>query len=113
MKGLKCRGRFYHGRNPHPFRKLLTGLVAFLGAIVLFCQGMNSLSDRADKEQKKSLEEAIWRGITQCYAIEGRYPESLEYLKEAYGVQYDSERFFVDYQVLGSNIVPDVTIIEK
>lgn len=113
MKGINRMGRFYHGKNPHPLRRILTGLFVFLAAAFIFCQGLNQLSVKTSEEQKKSLEEAVWRGITQCYAIEGRYPESLEYLKKEYGVQYDSDRFFVDYQPLGSNIVPDVTIIER
>ena len=45
--------------------------------------------------------------------MEGSYPESLEYLKEHYGITYDEDRFFVDYKIVGTNILPDVTIIEK
>ena len=63
--------------------------------------------------QKESLESALIRNITYCYAVEGSYPESLDYLKEHYGLTYDEDRFFVDYQVIGANILPDVTIIEK
>ena len=48
-----------------------------------------------------------------CYAIEGSYPESLQYLKDNYGLTYDEEKYFIDYQVLGSNILPDVTIIDR
>ena len=63
--------------------------------------------------QKESLENAITRSITHCYAVEGSYPASLDYLKENYGLTYDEDLFFVDYQTIGSNILPDVTIIEK
>ncbi len=52
------------------------------------------------------------RSIANCYALEGEYPESLEYIKENYGLVYDEDRFFVDYRVSGSNIMPDVTIID-
>ena len=47
----------------------------------------------------------------QCYAIEGRYPPSLEYMEEHYGLVYDKDIFFVDYQPIGSNLYPDVTVI--
>lgn len=113
MWSRKQEGRFYHGKRQHLSRKILTNMCVLLAAVFLFYQGMNQLSDWAGQEEKKSLEEAVWRGITQCYAIEGRYPESLEYLKQEYGLQYDTERFFIDYQALGANIVPDVTIVEK
>lgn len=45
--------------------------------------------------------------------LRGAYPESLRYLEEHYGLIYDEDRFFIDYQILGSNIMPDVTIIDK
>ena len=47
------------------------------------------------------------------YAANGFYPESLEYLKEHYHISYDTDKYFVDYQALGENIFPDITIIEK
>ena len=34
-------------------------------------------------------------------------------LKAHYGLTYDENLFFVDYQTVGANIYPDVTIIEK
>ena len=61
----------------------------------------------------ETLEQAVSRGIVHCYAMEGAYPESLQYLKDHYGLIYDEDRFFVDYQVLGSNLIPDVTIIDR
>ena len=53
------------------------------------------------------------RSITYCYSVEGAYPESLDYLRDNYGLYYDEDMFFVDYRVSGSIILPDITIIEK
>ena len=64
-------------------------------------------------EQKETLETALHRAAVYCYSIEGTYPESLEYLETVYGITYDKSRFFVDYQVLGSNLMPDITVIER
>ena len=68
---------------------------------------------RTRRHQKESLERALNRSIVYCYATEGTYPESLEDLKAHYGLTYDEDLFFVDYQTVGANIYPDVTIIEK
>lgn len=46
-------------------------------------------------------------------ALEGVYPESLEYLKEHYGLTYNEDRYIVNYEALGSNLMPDVTVMEK
>ena len=64
-------------------------------------------------QEKQSLEEAIQRDIVTCYALEGVYPESLEYLKEHYGLTYNEDRYIVNYEALGSNLMPDVTVMEK
>lgn len=105
--------RFYYGRQQSGVRGAMISLVVFFVVILLFCAGLDGASQKTKREQKASLEDAVWRSITQYYAIEGRYPESLEALKEEYGLQYDSEEFFVDYQVYGANLVPDVTILER
>ena len=59
------------------------------------------------------LENALDRSITQCYALEGSYPPSLSYLVENYGLTYNSEQYFIDYQYIGSNLRPDTMIIER
>lgn len=94
-------------------KHMLLGFCTFFCIIILLCGGFDHIFKRTMNEEKKCLEDAIWRGITQCYAIEGRYPQNLNYLKEHYQISYDTDDFFVDYQVLGENILPEVTIIEK
>ena len=64
-------------------------------------------------QTKESLTQALNRDITYCYATTGRYPESLEAIKKDYGLIYDDSLFFVDYRTQGSNIYPEVTIIER
>lgn len=113
MKHIRRTERFYHEGRKGFQNGFFVKVIIFLGVLFVFSSGVEQLSQKTVTEQKKSMEDAIWRGITQCYAIEGRYPQNLEYLKREYGVQYDSDKFFVDYQVLGENIMPDVTIIEK
>lgn len=104
--------RFYYGRRQRGIQGAMISLIVFFVVILLFCAGIDSTFGKAKKEQKANLEAAVWRNITQYYAIEGRYPESLETLKEQYGLQYDSEQFFIDYQVFGANLMPDVTVLE-
>ena len=51
--------------------------------------------------------------VTQYYALEGHYPETLDDLTENCGIQYDKKQFFIDYQIAGANILPDITVIER
>ena len=86
---------------------LLTGILILL----LFLRGVQSVSDTTVAKQKESLETALSRSIAQCYAVEGMYPPSLNYLKEHYGLTYDEDKFFVDYQSIGSNLMPEVNVL--
>ena len=105
--------RFVYQKPKNPLVGVLPSVCVFLAIALLFFQGISSVSSGTKKRQKESLENAINRSITHCYAVEGSYPASLDYLKENYGLTYDEDLFFVDYQTIGSNILPDVTIIEK
>lgn len=97
------------------FAKLpvLLSIAAFIILFVLFYSGITSVSKTNKDKQKESLETALHRSITQCYTVEGAYPPSLTYIKDHYGLTYDESLFFVDYQPIGANIMPDVTVIVR
>lgn len=105
--------RFQYKKQAHKPSGFLLSVCIFLAVLFIFLQGLSSLSDNTARRQKESLENAITRSITYCYTVEGAYPEDLDYIKNNYGLTYDEDAFFVDYRVAGSNILPDITIIEK
>lgn len=88
-------------------------VVVFFVILILCIGGILMLGSSTKDRQQKSLEMALHRDIIQCYAVEGTYPPSLNYIKEHYGLTYDEESFFIDYQPSGSNLQPDITIIRK
>lgn len=85
-------------------------LVLVLGIFIVFS---DSFSQSNRMHEKEILQAALNRSITQCYALEGSYPHNLDYLKEHYGLTYNEAHFFIDYQYIGGNLRPDVTIIER
>ena len=105
--------RFQTERRERPFFRLLLSVCVFALILGCFSLGVRSLSADTDRRQRESLERALNQSITSCYAVEGAYPESLEYLTEHYGLTYDHDRFFVDYRISGANIYPDVTLLEE
>ncbi len=106
--------RFEHNK-PHFMRRFMGFLpiAAFLILFFIFLRGITTVNDTTLEKQKESLENALSRSISQCYAVEGVYPPSLEYLEEHYGLLYDKEIFFIDYQIFASNMLPDVTVIRR
>lgn len=105
--------RFVYRKQKDSRTRMLLSACLFLVVILVFFQGISSISAGTRKRQRESLENAIMRSVTHCYAVEGTYPADLEYLRENYGLTYDENLFFVDYRTIGSNILPDITIIEK
>lgn len=105
--------RFYHSRKPGTQVKQILSIGIFLAIFCVFFIGISQVSGKTSLEETEVLTQAIARGIAHCYATEGRYPENLDTLLDMYNISYDSDKYFIDYQVLGENIFPDVTIIEK
>lgn len=95
--------------------RFLAGCVisaAVFGMVVgMFLMGMDSFLARARAEGAQTLRDGITRACVQCYAIEGRYPPSVQYLQEHYGVQIDEDRYYVFYDGFASNLMPDITVI--
>ncbi len=105
----------FEQKNRSLWQKLiyLLPILAFIVLFVLFLQGIGSVSESTLSKQQESLETALERSISQCYAVEGSYPPSLEYLKQHYGLLYDEYSFFIDYEYYGSNLLPEVTVLRR
>lgn len=104
------RFRSEHHLSLHTIWYIFSFLLV-LGFIIFFFSGIQTVSFTTKEEQLQALESAVHRNIVHCYSIEGTYPPNLEYLEEHYGLLYDKETFFIDYIPIGSNILPDVTVI--
>ena len=86
--------------------------IVILALLLIFLiYGVSYISEATVKEQQHSLVNALQRSVIQCYAVEGTYPPSLDYIKTHYGLTYDEDTFFVDYTIVGSNLLPDITVI--
>ncbi len=93
-------------------RKLAPVLISVL-VLGIFYGAVSSMTASATDEQKKNLEATLRRGIMQCYALEGSYPESLSYLLSNYPIYYNKDAFLIDYQIIGQNIYPAVSVIQR
>jgi len=95
------------------FRMFKLPLLAFCLLLFLFLYALSSVSKMTIEKQQESLETAINRDIIHCYVVEGSYPSNLNYMESHYGLTYDKDLFFVDYQPIASNIRPNVTVIQR
>ena len=87
--------------------------VAFIAVILAIILWSTTMSSKASVEQANVQKEAIRKAAVSCYAIEGRYPESLNYIRNNYGVIVNEEDFTIDYDVFASNIMPSISVKVK
>jgi hypothetical protein len=88
---------------------LAVGLFVLIAAILL--GGLSSTDSASKTEQLEMLRNSIRRAVVSCYAVEGSYPESVDYIVENYGVVIDESKFRVFYDIFGSNIMPSFDVL--
>ena len=97
-------------RRKGPAAVWVTAGIFLLAALWLFC-AVEQVSRAGAGEGRGQLELAIRRAAVSCYASEGIYPPTLDYLTEHYGIQVE-ERYIVHYDCFASNLMPDITVLE-
>lgn len=95
-----------------PYR-LLFMMAVFLLALMCLWKSTGKMGSGQQEESLKQLDEAIRKATLTCYAVEGVYPPTIEYLREHYGIQIDESRYTVFYEVFGDNIMPEITVMER
>lgn len=91
----------------------LLGLALFAAAAAWMLQGVRQAARVSDEEGMRMAEQAVRQAAVSCYALEGAYPASYADLKQRSGVAVDEERYIVFYEIFASNIMPDVTVLER
>ena len=74
---------------------------------------LNDIDRGRDDQAIADLENSIKKASLACYASEGIYPPDLAYIEDHYGIQVDNDRYWVDYNVFASNIMPEITVLRK
>lgn len=88
-------------------------LIVLIGILLCFLLALNGLSRGHRAEGARQLEEAVRRSAVSCFAAEGFYPPSVAYMVEHYALRYDEKTYTVRYEVFASNLMPEITVLEK
>ena len=90
-------------------RSILLALIVLL----VFSLALSRLEQGRQEAGKQQLEDALRRAAAACYAAEGFYPPNIAYMVTHYGLQYDVGTYQVHYEVFASNLMPEITVVEK
>ena len=90
--------------------------IAIVLVMLLVLCGVWILVTRVGKSsgeaQTQFVTEAVHNAALTCYAVEGAYPNDLEYLRKNYGLAYDESRYMVTYSAFASNLLPEIYVTE-
>ena len=88
-------------------------VLIFCGILCIFLSGLSSVSRITSHSEEESLRKSILQSAVHCYATQGFYPDSMDYLEKYYGISYDKEKYLVSYEAFGSNMMPDITVFSN
>jgi hypothetical protein len=94
---------------------LRSAVVPILFSLVvmgLIVYGLRQTEESSRAEGLRILEESIHRAVLTAYAIEGRYPDSIAYVEENYGIHIDRTKYIVYYDIFASNLLPNIMVID-
>ncbi len=74
---------------------------------------LGSTSRMTTNEQTQALQRALNNAVVSCYAIEGRYPATLEKIQKDYGIVIDEDKYMVTYDAFADNLMPIITVAVK
>lgn len=92
-------------------RGIVLTVAVFLVMILAVVFALNQLGQQSGSEQTKSLEDAVLRATLTCYAVEGRYPMSIEYLVKHYGIVYNDEKYMISLDSFAQNLLPSIQVL--
>ncbi len=106
-------GKNYFVKKKPKYLKLLIQVLIFLVFFGVLGVAFDSVSEGNENQEIDALRTAIERASVHCYANEGAYPDTLEYLEENYALQINHDKYIVHYDVFATNIKPDITVIRR
>ena len=86
-------------------------IILVVGAIIFLSIG--NFEDNHSRNRAEEIRGTVISYVAQCYAMEGLYPNNLDYLEDNYGLQLDRDKYIYHYEMFATNIFPDVQVFVK
>ena len=103
----------YSDRTEKKGRRFLWPLLAAVLLAVLLLSVFRHPKTDLEDSGARAIREAVRRSALQCYVVEGVYPPDLAYLEDNYGLQVNTEDYYVTYEAFSSNLPPTIRVMQK
>ena len=94
-------------------KKDVASIAIFIVLILSFVLLINSITTKNNGRELQIVRDAVKNAALTCYAVEGVYPDDLDYLREHYHLSYNEEKYHVFYEPLASNLMPSIKVAER
>ncbi len=94
-------------------KKEVGAILIFVALIVAFVLLVNGITNKSNGKERDIVIEAVKNAALTCYAVEGMYPDSIDYLREHYNLSYNEDKYVVYYQPFASNVLPSIKVVER
>ena len=94
-------------------KKDIASIAIFVVLILSFVLLINGITTKNNERELQIVRDAVKNAALTCYAVEGVYPDDLEYLREHYHLSYNEEKYHVFYEPLASNLMPFIKVAER
>lgn len=111
QKSIYREEKHKQARRGHFLRNILPWIIVI--ALVAGVFGYRQICESLREQGSLSIRTSVLNAAEQCYAIEGAYPSSLDYLVQKYGIRYDKSSYVVNYNVFAANVPPTVTVTPR
>ncbi len=88
-------------------------LILIIALVCCAVLAFNKIDSVQNREETSIVRDAVRQAAVTCYAVEGAYPDNVEYLREHYHLAYDSDRYAVTMEAFASNLIPDIYIEDR
>ena len=74
-------------------KKDVAAILIFVALIAGFILLVNGITNKGSTREMDIVRDAVKNASLTCYAVEGMYPESLDYLKQHYNLSYNEDKY--------------------
>lgn len=100
-------------KSASAIKTLCIALVILVVVFAVTITAISSVQSSRKAENAEIIETGVRRAAMECYANEGFFPESIDYLIENYHLYTDIEHCIIHYSAISSNIMPEIKVIAK
>ncbi len=105
--------RFFEKPNRAIAQGAALSFVIAAAALIVAQVSLGRISLKASEQSLAEARNNVSRSVVLCYASEGVYPETIDYLEENYGLVLDRELYIYHYRALGGNLFPEINVFQN